>query len=157
MGYEGNYPTPEEYASYSDEDRKRFAEDFYRGGYAYAGYKPTLKAKLKYKFGKTLYVIAYPLALLLLFAVLNGVVIGGQELWHLKQKHDLSQLQNEMNNTKEIIQSFEAQVDAGTISDSDYQLYEKQIDQYNADAAKHNELNEKIGTTWYIIPFPHGK
>ncbi|ETT55823.1 hypothetical protein BSK66_22215 [Paenibacillus odorifer] len=158
MGYpQKAVPTREEINQMDQDERSQFSKDYYNGAFAHAGLKPKFRQKLKYKLGSAFVIIAYPLALLLLFIIVNVVVVGGQELWHVKQKHELKTLQLEMVNTKEIIDSYEVKVKDGSISDSDYTIYSKQIDLYNENVKESNNLERKIGSTWYIIPFPHDK
>ncbi|MEK5358080.1 hypothetical protein [Paenibacillus sp. FSL L8-0709] len=157
MGYENKWPTDEQFATFDEDDKRRFYADYYRGGYAYAGHKPTFKQKMKYTLTPYLGYLIGIIGIIIVYVVINLVLVGGQNLWHSGENNRLDELETIMSSQEKIIQSYENQVDNGTISDDEYNEYTKKVDEYNKNVNEYNEVAEKAGTTWYILPVPGTK
>lgn len=157
MGYDGHWPTDEQLKGFDEDDKKRFLADYYRGGYAYVGHKPTFKQKMKYTFAPYLGYLIGILGIILIYGVINLVLVGGQNLWHSGEKNRLNELQEIMSNQEKIIHEYKLDVENGTISDDEYNDYTKKVDEYNENVNEYNKVAEKSGTTWYILPVPGAK
>jgi hypothetical protein len=157
MGYDGNWPTDEQLKSFDEDDKKRFLADYYRGGYAYIGHKPTFKQKMKYTLTPYLGYLIGIFGIIIIYGVINLVLVGGQNLWHSGEKNRLNELQGILSSQEIVIQSYESKVDSGTITDVEYNEYTKKVDEYNKNINEYNEVAEKAGTTWYVLPVPVSK
>lgn len=81
----------------------------------------------------------------------NELTLLEDELADIKSNADSETDEDAYN---ELADSYNGSLD---IYNSKYDLYEAEIADYNTKVDEANELSEKIGGTWYILPIPIGK
>ncbi|MMZ60610.1 hypothetical protein D1872_227170 [compost metagenome] len=150
-------PTEEDLQSMSEEQYQTFVFDYYRGAYKKAGLKPSFKQKMKYQFSTTMSWIYGILILAVVYLFLNGILVGGQYLWHIGDRHRLSELEELMNSEQVTISQYEDRINNGGLSDEEYSDYKLLIYQYNIQADQYNVISEKIGDMWFLIPGFHSR
>jgi|CXWL01.1.fsa_nt_gi hypothetical protein len=94
--------------------------------------------------------------LLIIYAVLNGVIYGAQELYYYGDTKKMNQLKSEMNNIQNEVATLESRATNGELAEPYYSRYQSNIDQYNKKVDEYNTLNEKSGSRWWLIPIPIG-
>lgn len=150
-------PADEEYEMMDEEQRQQFIEDYYRGAFAHAGYKPTFRQKTKRSLGSLYGAVLSLVIIAIVYGLINLVVVGVQEFWHHDAKSKMSDIKAELSLKESKINNYELHVNDGTISDTEYADYSRLIDEYNGQVKEYNDLAEKAGTTWYVVPIPGGK
>ena len=150
-------PTNQEFNEFDQSQRDQFFHDYYNGHFAHAGLKPKFRQKMKYKMGAAFgYVIAI-VGILIVYGVINLVLIGGQELFHYNDKKELKEIHAQLEVQEGEILLYENKVRNGTISEAEYNDYEKKTNMYNQKVDEYNKLAEEIGGTFYVIPIPGSK
>lgn len=97
------------------------------------------------------------LRLVVLYAVLNGVIYGAQELYYYKDTQKMNQLEGEMGSIRSEISSLESRATDGGLAEPYYSRYKNDIDKYNSKADEYNTLSERSGSRWWLIPIPIGR
>lgn len=151
------WPTEEERQNMTYEEGQQLARDYYNGKYKHLGYKPTFMKWLRYKTGPLFGYLAVGVIILIVYGLINLVLVGGQNLWHAGDKKELQAIETTLKSWDGKIYMYELDIKNETISDGDYYDYTVLIDKYNVKVKEYNELAEKIGTTFYIVPIPGRK
>jgi len=111
---------------------------------------------------------------ILVFIVGNAVLVGAQSLWHSGDQAKIDSIKQTLATNKASIDDLESRINAkkaemdgysANNDNEDYNLdvdpynamvdeYKTDIDDYNTLVKQGNDLANKIGGTWYIVPFP---
>lgn len=128
------------------------------------------------------------LAIIVIYAIINFAIVGGQKLMDRDEnkrldvlkteieqgEKQIKSLESELANFEEELADIENELESETdehtynelvdsyngsldVYNSKYDHYIVELDEYNAKVDEANELSEKIGGTWYILPIPIGK
>ena len=95
--------------------------------------------------------------LLLIYALLNGVIYAGQEIYHYSGTQKMNKLDSDMSYIDREITTLESYATDEGLSEPYYSQYKNDIDEYNQKADEYNKLNEKTGRRWWLIPIPIGR
>jgi hypothetical protein len=107
---------------------------------------------IKIKFYSFLGIVISLVAIGIFYLVINFVVVGAQDMRHSSEKAQMKKIEQTLNEWDKEINSYEFKNTIGTITDSEYEAYTRLIDDYNVKVKEYNELAEKVGTTYYVIP-----
>lgn len=94
------------------------------------------------------------LRLVVVYALLNGIIYAGQELYYYPSTHKMKQLDSEMSNIQKDITRLELYATDGGLGEPWYSQYKNSIDEYNKKTGEYNELSKKSGNRWWLIPIP---
>lgn len=114
------------------------------------------------------------LGIILVYGVINIVLVGAQDFWHSGDQSKLDALKQELQTKKSDIDTLEANINSEKSTMDEYQAngdvtdYNSLVDDYNSKLAEDqsdvndynsivqqaNDLSNKIGGTWYVVPIP---
>lgn len=152
-----DWPTEDEVAIMTDEDKQQLAKDYYSGKYRHVGYKPSFIKWIRYKTGPLFGYLAVGIIILVVYGLINLVLVGGQNLWHAGDKKELKSIESTLKSWDGKIYLYEYDIKNETITDGEYYDYTVLIEKYNEKVNTYNELAEKVGATFYIVPIPGRK
>lgn len=88
---------------------------------------------------------------------LNLGLLYGQELWHKEDQQKLDSLKSELKLKEATLLSLKESIEAETYSNEDeVNEYNKMIEEHNQKVKQANELAEKIGARYHIVPRGRG-
>lgn len=95
------------------------------------------------------------LGLALIFAILNGVLYGLQEIYHYSDVKKCENMEKELESIKEQVEYYE-HIGAmqGGLDKRDYYEYSHLIEKHNALVAEYNELASSAYSRFWLLPFP---
>ena len=97
------------------------------------------------------------LRLIIIYALLNGLIYGGQELYYLGDTQKMNRLESEMTVIDKDITRLESYESDGGLYEPYYSQYNSNVDEYNKKTNEYNELSKKSGSRWWLIPIPIGR
>ncbi len=97
------------------------------------------------------------LKIVVLYAVLNGMIYGAQELYYYNDTQRMNQLETDMSGIQSEISSLESRATDGGLAEPYYSRYKNNIEKYNSKVGEYNALSERSGSRWWLIPIPIGR
>jgi len=97
------------------------------------------------------------LRLIIIYALLNGALYAGQEIYYFNDTQRMNQLESEMSTIDKKITFLESYATDGGLPEPQYSQYKNNIDEYNRKADEYNRLTKKSGSRWWLIPIPIGR
>lgn len=96
-------------------------------------------------------------SLALIFVIINGLLWGGQELYHYNDNKKLDSLEKQIDDLDSQTSKIESNAKMYGITDSNYSKYSSLVDQRNKLTDEYNKLNKETGSRFYLIPIPFGR
>lgn len=96
-------------------------------------------------------------SLALIFVFINGLLWGGQELYHYSDNKKLDTIEKQISDLDSQTSKIESDAKIHGITDSSYSKYSSMVDQRNKLADEYNKLNKETGSRFYLIPIPLGR
>ena len=92
--------------------------------------------------------------LLIGFALLNGLLWGGQEILSMNEKREAAGLEARLDSLDREINATEARGRSVGLTASQQVAYEHMIDSYNALVPQYNEAADAAYSRWWLLPIP---